>query len=453
GRSLHPVFLATNCDNILWRLLIIVKSSFVTWTPQAMGGLVSIWGQFMIRGEESEMVFALRFRLFLVLTIVLAAVGTIVVALIWNDGSTPRSSLAQGDVDQWEVTINRTNLVAGTSGKWTAKLWLSLDRTQGRIEVTNSDGQIETIETQSGSRLDGLHYVERRPSMYTSQTLKPSDPLPEAGPLQTITGAKRRLVNGHGTQVGTETIKGVQAIASEIEVTSGDEGAEWVRTRELIHPNTGFLLARIFLGDENGQLVETGRVEYTYKSLGKVESNSLPLDFFVLSPPNDVNVYLTKYLTFSDVTTFSDFELFVLKTTPPGFDLSSTVERQNKVPGPPPDSHDVRFIYESAGRDSRITVLNLNVSSVQGFSRCPTLPTSLPLEPTPPAGNVILDGNSRCGLGARIETPRGTAVYRPDNLSLEIQIGNTVVIIIGSSFDLLMDAIARLDSVRVINSP
>ncbi len=375
-----------------------------------------------------------RLRLVVLSLVAVTVVGVSATTLLLSNGSSPANpSISQaqppgglGDVRHWQVSIKGSS-PSGAGQDLRGDLWLTLDGSKAKAEMRDVDGRLISLEVEDGLRLDRLVDLAGGP-IFTSETANI-----DGGFLLTMTGAKQRMEQGRLVRVGSQTIGGVIAMVTEIDVTSGDEGPEWVKTRELVHPDTGFLLARIYLGrDVNGNLVETGRNEYTYVDKGLLESKALPSDFFTVKAPAGAEVYRSGRITLAEAASFAAFDLYTIKALPAEFGLAAILDYQSSSLAGPGSVHQVRFIYQSRDNPELIIhVLNMAAGSLAGVPYCD--PPSNEVPPPAVAGNVVLEGAFRCpAVGHVVDTPLGQGLLRGDrHETLELQVGSTFISVSG----------------------
>ncbi len=371
--------------------------------------------------------------------LVFVAAGLLIGFLTQRDSGSGRAiDGAAGDIRYIEA-VQRTFYADGalqSTGRTHA--WLSPDNSQMRLETSDSAGAVvQTVVIRDNTRLalregsGSVIYSEVRvlPPYDVSerpQFLAAAEGL-AAGDVQEVT----REVN-EGRTLVTVRAEGLGDSGSDSET----EGPPITAYEAVFDLEAGLTLEERFYTTAPGgadELYATIRYEYPVDTFAADET------VFSLEPPAGAWIYRDIELTPGELASFPSFTLYHPGAEFRGSALTEAQESQQENT-PIPGTHLVNLVYEGAG----LTVTNQPAARLAGMPRCDAPRAVVPGS----AGDVVLEGNRTCGYGEEIMTGLGPAVLRSDSPTVEIQLGQTVVLVHARDAEAALEAVDLLTAIN-----
>ncbi len=306
-------------------------------------------------------------------------------------------SLAAGETAARYLEVTLSQEESGTVlTQSRIRLWRSLDGDASRAEVRGPDGPLQMIQIRQLGTLETTVYADGSPDAALVTRAENAAALREGIELDI-------LIDPQQVRPTSTSSSGIIQVEESVDSAHG-RIAE--RTVSLV-PEAGSESPRIIT------------LRYSY-DLDEVRSVASEVFNFADEAPR---TYEDRTLSAAEVGTY-ELNLFEV---PPTRDLRLTdvIEQTSPAAEGRPETTIISFHYED-DRGGRVTVSNVSAAQLLGVARCrdPRLPTT-----ADPNLNAILAANAACGYGVEIGLALGRGVRRLDAPTVELQVGQTIVLV------------------------
>ena len=340
-------------------------------------------------------------------------------AFVFLSGPPGESAPDPGDVTVRRVTVG-WRIPPNSDRSATIKLWVDEIGARSRSELYDQDNILQGIEFRNGRTFTRISVVDGEPVSATVQTAPEGGEVAGGVEFDILRPAEIRPGRGAhpDSTVTVDRIRGKATVQT-------DDG----RTILSFDPASGRLEevrreTALSTGGVSEEL--TLAIDYDEDDSISVSSNLFETDL-----PPDLPVQRITEFTAGDVAAYPSFQVFGVGDRFQSYELVSLREELSPALADRRGSRLVQLDYHSP-TGSDVTITSLPASFLVGTPRC-----SEPLVPTPvqPEADQVRLGNAACNLGDEIETDLGTGVLWFERPTIEIQIGNSVVLVHANTAD------------------